>query len=72
LKDLVYLLVNIGYDPKITLQDVVKRRNRNNLNPLVAKIAVAGFCFGNSMLFSFPDYFGMGSLKRNMPISLVI
>lgn len=64
LKDLVYLLVNIGYDPKITLQDVVKEGNRNNLNPLVAKIAVAGFCFGNSMLFSFPDYFGMGSFEK--------
>jgi len=64
LKDLVYLLVNIGYDPKITLQDVVKEGNRNNLNPLVAKIAVAGFCFGNSMLFSFPDYFGMGNFEK--------
>ncbi|WP_293882364.1 heavy metal translocating P-type ATPase [Sphingobacterium sp. UBA1498] len=64
LKDLVYLLVNIGYDPKITLQDVVKEGNKNNLNPLVAKIAVAGFCFGNSMLFSFPDYFGMGSFEK--------
>ena len=64
LKDLVYLLVNIGYDPKITLQDVVKEGNRNNLNPLVAKIAVAGFCFGNSMLLSFPDYFGMGNFEK--------
>lgn len=64
LKDLVYLLVNIGYDPKITLQDVVKEGNKNNLNPLVAKIAVAGFCFGNSMLFSFPDYFGMGAFEK--------
>ena len=68
LKDLVYLLVNIGYDPKITLQDVVKEGNRNNLNPLVAKIAVAGFCFGNSMLFSFPDYFGMGSFEKEYAI----
>lgn len=64
LKDLVYLLVNIGYDPKITLQDVIKEGNKKNLNPLVAKIAVAGFCFGNSMLFSFPDYFGMGAFEK--------
>lgn len=64
LKDLVYLLVNIGYDPKITLQDVIKEGNQKNLNPLVAKIAVAGFCFGNSMLFSFPDYFGMGDFEH--------
>ncbi len=64
LKELVYLLSNIGYDPKITLQDVVKEGNKRNLNPLVAKIAVAGFCFGNSMLFSFPDYFGMGAFEK--------
>src|SRR5690606_2412260 len=31
---------------------------------LVAKIAVAGFCFGNSMMLSFPEYFGMGAFEQ--------
>lgn len=64
LRDLVVLLHNIGYDPKITLQDVIKEGKRFNQNNLITKITVAGFCFGNSMMISFPDYFGMGSFER--------
>lgn len=64
LRALVELLHNIGYEPKITLQDVVKEGKKINHNGLIAKITVAGFCFGNSMMISFPDYFGMGAFER--------
>ena len=64
LRGLVELLQNIGYEPKITLQDVVKEGKKINQNGLIAKITVAGFCFGNSMMISFPDYFGMGGFER--------
>ncbi|TJY62399.1 HAD family hydrolase [Sphingobacterium alkalisoli] len=64
LRELVQLLVNIGYEPKITLQDVVKEGKKINQGALVRKITVAGFCFGNSMMISFPDYFGMGVFER--------
>lgn len=64
LKELVELLHNIGYDPKITLQDVVKEGNKFNQNSLIGKITVAGFCFGNSMMISFPDYFGLGAFEQ--------
>lgn len=64
LRALVELLQNIGYEPKITLQDVVKEGKKINHNNLIAKITVAGFCFGNSMMISFPDYFGMGAFER--------
>ncbi|MCA5005089.1 heavy metal translocating P-type ATPase [Sphingobacterium bovistauri] len=64
LRQIVELLQNIGYDPKITLQDVVKEGKKINQNGLIAKITVAGFCFGNSMMISFPDYFGMGSFEK--------
>lgn len=64
LRSLVELLHNIGYDPKITFQDVVKEGKKLNQNSLVLKIAVAGFCFGNSMMISFPEYFGMGAFER--------
>lgn len=60
LKNLVQLLIEIGYEPIITLQDVVKEKKKVNQNSLVRKIAVAGFCFGNVMLFSLPEYFGFG------------
>ncbi|GHE48975.1 heavy metal translocating P-type ATPase [Sphingobacterium griseoflavum] len=65
LRDLVELLTQIGYEPKITLQDVVKQGKTVNNNQLVAKIAVAGFCFGNSMMLSFPEYFGMDAFEKN-------
>jgi len=54
LRELVELLHKIGYDPKITLQDVVKEGKKINQSKLIAKITVAGFCFGNSMMISFP------------------
>ncbi len=64
LRELVGLLHNIGYDPKITLQDVVKEGKKFNQNKLIAKIVVAGFCFGNSMMISFPEYFGMAAFEK--------
>ncbi|MES2455906.1 MAG: heavy metal translocating P-type ATPase metal-binding domain-containing protein [Bacteroidota bacterium] len=65
LKEVVGLLGAIGYDPLISLQDVVKENQSNTSERnLITKIAVAGFCFGNVMLLSFPDYFGLGSFER--------
>ncbi len=63
LRALVDLLVDIGYEPKITLQDVVKDGRKHDQHSLIGKIAVAGFCFGNSMMLSFPEYFGMAAFE---------
>ncbi|WP_316789053.1 heavy metal translocating P-type ATPase [Pedobacter frigoris] len=65
LRKVVEMLVSIGYEPLISLQDVVKKQqsDRSERN-LVAKIAVAGFCFGNVMLLSFPDYFGLSRMEN--------
>lgn len=65
LRAMVTLLTDIGYEPKITLQDVVKEGQKLNQDNLVRKIAVAGFCFGNSMMLSFPEYFGMPSFEKS-------
>ncbi|WP_428329483.1 heavy metal translocating P-type ATPase [Mucilaginibacter sp.] len=59
LQQLVELLDDIGYEPLISLQDIIKKQNSATKDNLVTKIAVAGFCFGNVMLLSFPEYFGM-------------
>jgi Cu+-exporting ATPase len=66
LQDIYNTLSSIGYAPVISLQDVVKE-NQNNKQErkLISKIAVAGFCFGNVMLLSFPDYFGISALETN-------
>lgn len=62
LRALVELMTSIGYEPLISLQDVVKK-NRTLKDQLVPKIAVAGFCFGNVMLLSFPAYFGLSKAE---------
>jgi Cu+-exporting ATPase len=63
LKSLVILMISIGYEPLISLQDVVKEKKDSVNRDLIKKIAVAGFCMGNVMLLSFPEYFGMSSYE---------
>ncbi len=62
-KKLVILMISIGYEPLISLQDVVKEKKDTVNRDLIKKIAVAGFCMGNVMLLSFPEYFGMSSYE---------
>ena len=64
LQQLVELLYNIGYEPVISLQDIIKKQNAPAKDNLVQKIAVAGFCFGNVMLLSFPEYFGISVYEQ--------
>jgi len=64
LRQLVELLSQIGYEPLISLQDVVKEHSSSVDKALVLKIAVAGFLMGNVMLFSFPEYFGLSGLEK--------
>lgn len=64
LRELVKLLIAIGYEPIITLQDVVKEQKKVNNDALIRKIAVAGFCFGNVMMLSFPEYLGISKYEN--------
>ncbi|MDT3403903.1 heavy metal translocating P-type ATPase [Mucilaginibacter terrae] len=65
LREVVELLFDIGYEPLISLQDIVKKQSTGKKDNLVKKIAVAGFCFGNVMLLSFPEYFGLSATEEN-------
>ncbi|WP_183553372.1 heavy metal translocating P-type ATPase metal-binding domain-containing protein [Mucilaginibacter sp. AK015] len=65
LQQLVELLNDIGYEPLISLQDIIKKQNKASKGNLVQKIAVAGFCFGNVMLLSFPEYFGLSAFEQS-------
>ncbi len=56
LKGIVELLSKIGYKPKI---EVNKKVDASYDNTLATKIGIAGFAFGNIMLFSFPEYLGL-------------
>jgi len=65
LQKVVELLFDIGYEPLISLQDVIKEQKKPARDGLVKKIAVAGFCFGNVMLLSFPEYFGISVSEQS-------
>ena len=56
LRQLVEGLARIGYEPEITLGSA-PATSRPAGDPLIRRIGVAGFCFGNAMLFSLPTYF---------------
>lgn len=55
LKQLVMLLEDLGYPPDLQ-RDQSKRGNDKERIKLLLKLGVAGFAFGNIMLFSFPEY----------------
>ena len=56
LRQLVEMLVSINYIPQITLDSVDKGVKRKVNRGIYYRLGVAGFCFGNIMLFSFPGY----------------
>ena len=56
LKNIVYMLSSIGYEPYISL-DNYETGKSNVDRSLTYKLGVAFFCFGNIMLLSFPEYF---------------
>ena len=68
LRSLVELLSSISYEPLISLQDVVKEKKNSVNRDLIRKIAVAGFCMGNVMLFSFPEYLGLSSFEQQFQV----
>ena len=52
LKEVALLLDAVGYPPQISRRS----SSRKTESSLIIRLAVAGFCFGNSMLISLPDY----------------
>lgn len=59
LRSLVELLTTIGYEPSLKLKQLEERDSHPIERNLWLKLGVAGFCFGNIMLFSFPEYLNM-------------
>lgn len=61
LSELVALLASIGYEPALTLEKLEPRKPRSAYQKQWLQIGVAGFAFGNIMLFSLPEYLGLDS-----------
>ncbi len=56
LKSIVELLDSIGYEPYLNLEEKEESAAKSSYKNLYYKIGIAGFCFGNIMLLSFPEY----------------
>ncbi len=64
LRGVVELLSSIGYEPEIDKGQKTQLGTKVRKS-LAIKIGVAGFCFGNIMLMSFPEYFGDSSFNNS-------
>lgn len=67
LRELAELLASIGYPPSISMKDLEgKKKSVNQASRrLIVQIGIAGFCFGNMMLISFPEYLGLDESDKN-------
>ncbi len=67
LPKIVASLDSIGYEPQLNLAERSKEKIEGENKKLYYKIGIAGFCFGNIMLLSFPEYLALGD-TANMNI----
>jgi Cu+-exporting ATPase len=64
LAEVVALLAQIGYEPLINLSDLENKPETFERKNTIVKIGLAGFCFGNIMMLSFPEYFSFGNFRE--------
>ncbi|MFO0356194.1 MAG: heavy metal translocating P-type ATPase [Sphingobacteriaceae bacterium] len=63
LKKIAELLTSVGYEPHISLNNISTKSLKKYNKAKIYKIGIAGFCFGNIMMLSFPEYFSFGYLE---------
>ena len=63
LKKIAETLTLIGYEPHINLSDVKSNKIKKYDRTKIVKLGIAGFCFGNIMMLSFPEYFSLEKLE---------
>jgi Cu+-exporting ATPase len=64
LRKVVELLAFIGYEPLISLKDGTEKKATSFNKRQIYQIGVAGFCFSNIMMLSFPEYFSAGNIEQ--------
>lgn len=65
LRQLAELLTSIGYEPKLSFNDIQSEKKKIGINKNYFKLGVAFFSFGNIMLLSFPEYLGIDELAES-------
>jgi Cu+-exporting ATPase len=61
LSEVLTLLSSLGYEPELKLSDLGGQRKTGESRRLWLQLGVAGFAFGNTMLFSVASYLGLDS-----------
>lgn len=64
LRKLVELLATIGYEPYISLDDATEKKIPSGSKQRLLKMGIAGFCFGNIMMLSFPEYLAIKGIDH--------
>jgi Cu+-exporting ATPase len=59
IRKIAELLTRIGYEPHLSLSSISTKPKLKTTTSTLIKIGVSGFCFGNIMLLSFPEYFSI-------------
>jgi len=67
LRTLVENLTKLGYSPDLKLESKNKKKTDNLPPNFLLRLGVAGFCFGNLMLLSFPEYLGLPIAEDDFP-----
>ena len=62
LSEVVALLASLGYEPELKFSDLDAKPRHRAVRRLWIQLGLAGFAFGNIMLFSISGYFGLDSL----------
>lgn len=67
LREIAEKLSQTGYEPLLSLDSLGKKETKKVNRSRIVRIGVAGFCAGNIMMLSFPEYFSSG---KNIDIGL--
>lgn len=65
LRKVAEILTMIGYEPHFSLHNLTAKPARTYDKSRIYKIGITGFCFGNIMLLSFPEYFSLGNIAES-------
>jgi Cu+-exporting ATPase len=63
LSEVVALLASLGYEPELKFSDLDSKPLNNARRKLWLQLGVAGFAFGNNMLFAIALYFGVDAVS---------
>jgi Cu+-exporting ATPase len=65
LRRVAELLTSLGYEPYLSLNNIKQTKPRVSRHSIY-RLGIAGFCFGNIMLLSFPEYLGLNAAELSL------